>query len=487
MTLQLYQHQVDDLEAMRRHSSFALWHEVGSGKSFPCILRMLEILFAQPQGTGVVIAPVPLLHQIERDFYRVLEDPLCPIDTQAHFPIRVLSGSSNVYDRDDVLTDPPRVLIVNIEFFPKVSDFLLGLAQQGRLPVMWVDEAHILKGFRGFRSKHGVRSKAVQTVARHVPIRLASSGSPVVNPNSPDIWGIYHYLDPTIFGPTLWKFEQEFYYNVVQGQPFKKLVLKDSMKAEMSRRMYLCARRLLKRDLPIDFPERVTIEYPVDMPPKLAEEYNTLAMQALLELEGKVITRPQILARLMTLQQMASGFLIVHPEDDYDSEVMILDTSHKDNAVMSILDSIGDEASTIIWAVFTHEIDRLCEMVTKRRGDVVRVDGKVTGLERDCAVQRFQAGEVKTMVAHPQAAGVGLNLQVAGHDIRYSRSYRPVDYIQTLGRNQRAGAQFHTRVTSHEIYARQTVDEKIFRALIEKQDLSGEITLDFLRPEERNR
>ena len=64
---------------------------------------------------------------------------------------------------------------------------------------------------------------------------------------------------------------------------------------------------------------------------------------------------------------------------------------------------------------------------------------------------------------------------------------RLIDYIQTQGRNQRAGAQHHQRITDHEIVTLDTTDERIHKALAAKIELAGTITLDFLRGEERNR
>jgi SNF2 family DNA or RNA helicase len=480
MSVELYPHQQEDLEAMRKHRSFALWHEVGAGKTFPIASRVMEILDERPGSTAIVITEPALLRQMDGDFRKV----------RADVEPAILSGSVSKRDRPWILKDPPQVLICNYEFFPKIAAWAEAHAKRGHVSVLWCDEAQRLKGFRGIRSKHGKRSKDIQRVAALVPYRFASSGSPVVNPNSPDIWGIYHFLDPAIFGPTLWKFEGEFFYDVMQGsgQRFKKLRLKESMKEEMSRRMFLLSRRILKSDLPIEFPERTVIRYEVDMPPETSRVYRDLENTAITEVAGQVVTRTMVLARLMALQQIASGFLIEHDETTRDRRIIQLNSSHKDRAVEHILESIGNDASCIIWAVFTHEIDHLCRLVGDIRGErPARFDGQSKGQGRDEDLDRFQSGRVRTLIAHPQAAGAGLNLQIAGHTIRYSRSYRLMDFIQTRGRNQRVSKeQFHTHITDHEIICHASTDAKIAEALDKKMDLSSDITLDFLGAQERN-
>lgn len=484
MAVKLYEHQVADLEAMRKRNSFALWHEVGAGKTYPCVMRTLEVLHAHEGTMAVIVTEPSLIPQLEENFHEV-------VDTSGvHVEIGTVSGKSKDSQRQWILKDPPQVLIVNYEFFPKIAEWLYERARCGKVAVMWCDEAQHLKGFRGFRSKHGLRAKDIQRVASSVPVRLATSGSPVVNPNSPDIWGIYHYLDPSIFGPTLWKFEQEFFYDVSQSKQYKKLILRQAMKEEMSRRMYLCARRILKSDLPVDFPERVTIKHLVDMPPDTFRAYKELEEQAITQVAGETVTRPMLLARLMALQQIASGFLIHRDETNPDGEPKIirLDSSHKDNAVRSILENVGPDASVLIWAVFTHEIDHLCRLVREVRGeDPARVDGQVVGDERKDAIKAFQAGKIKTFVAHPASAGAGLNLQIAGYAIRFSRSYRPIEYIQTRGRNQRVGKQFHKSITDFEVITNYSTDLKIASVLEKNLDLSSEITLDFLGATERNK
>ena len=488
MSIKLYPHQVEDLEYMRDRKAVALYHEVGAGKSFPCIVRTLEILHAIG-GTVVVFTEVSLLHQLREDYYKV-------IGNRDEVRIEVLSGKTKAHDKRRIMSHPPDVVIINYEYAQRIEDWLMQL----KVACVWCDEGHRLKGYRGARSKYGKRAKVIMRLAKTSPYRILTTGSPIVNPNSPDIWALYAFLDERIFGPTLWKFEQEFFYNVVQGQPFKKLMLKPHMQEEISKRMYQNARRLTKaelaRDYGVKFPDRMDpIRYDASMSNKLKKAYRELEMMSLTMAEGEVITRPLLLGRLMALQQLASGFLIekdaLDPmgllRDEKTRRVLHVDSSHKDNILVDILERIGDE-SCIIWAVFTHEIDHIMKLVTKVRGEVPsRGDGKCTGEARKAGVEAFQSRKVKTLVAHPAAMGAGLNLQIAGHAIRYSRTYKLIEWEQSRGRNHRAGTLIHEQIFDHELVTPETSDEKIFVAVNGKVDLASTITLDHLDHKERNK
>lgn len=481
MTITLHQHQKDDLELLRKFKQYALWHEVGSGKTYPLIFRIMDDVLAQRKGMWIVVCEVYLLIQWKRELDKVLAD--LGVTTE------IITGDTEKWRRLKIMQDMPDVLIVNYEFFPKIKEWAHTNAVHGLIRGFVCDEAHKLKGFRGMRSKHGTRAKDIIEVAHAHPdiIRLAASGSPVVNPNNSDVWGIYYYLDPRIFGPTLWKFEDEFFINLSNNPQYRKLVLRSNMKEEMSRRMYLIARRLLKSELPITFPTEVRMKYPVTMSAKLKRFYDALEKEAIATTEGRVVTRPMILSRLMALQQVASGFVLEKsvPSLDMDtedgivgSEVIHVDSSHKDDALWGIIDEVGRGECHIIWGHFRHELRHIAKMLASEGIKAAHMWGDIPGPQKRLELEEFLKGERTHLIAQPASAGAGLNLQIAGHSTRYSRSHRLLDFIQSEGRNHRAGQQHHDHVVRHEIVTVDTKDEEIHDGLIEKRDVSSEITLD---------
>ncbi len=493
MSVTLFQHQVEDGEALEASPFYALFHEVGSGKTFPLILRMLEVMLHNPH-MWIVVAEIHLMDQWEEDIALLAGDQEVRVAT--------LTGGTKKHHRILTIHDPPDVLLINYEFFSRVELWLFNLARAGKIAGIILDEAHRIKGFRGFRSPHGKRAKSIIKVAharlgmsRDI-LRYMATGSPISNPNNPELWALYYFLNPQVMGERLWLFEQEFYINVTPGQNFKKLVLKESMKGELSRRMYTCARRLLKKDLPIDFPEATTQVFKVKMPPRVRRFYTALSEHALAEHDGVVVTRPQLLGRLMALQQVASGFILEEQEKEIvgldldweqfdaadgkiEKKVIRLDSSHKDKIVESIKESIGWESSICWWAHFRHELRHLADLLEKGGARVARAWGDIKARDKKREIKAFKAGDLTDLVAQPASAGAGLNLQIAGYTGRYSRSHKLLDWEQSRGRIDRpllSGA--HERITHFEIVTENSSDMKVFSDLSVKRDVSSELTLD---------
>lgn len=495
MSITLHPHQKDDLAALKANRAYALWHEVGGGKTFPLIFRMMESLLTEKKK-WIVVCEVQLIDQWEEEIMRVMGD-IKPT-------IAKITGSSKQFERMIAMQMPFDILITNYEFFPKIELQLYNLVRKGDVAGMICDEAHRMKGFRGFRSSSGSRAKSIVKVA-HATLgtdkeiaRYMASGSPIVSPDSPDVWGLYYFLDKRIFGDVLWRFENEFFYNTAHpGVQWKKYKLRKDMSAEMSRRMFTIARRLLKAEMPgVNFPDQKAILYKAELPAKARLMYESLKENCFVMHEDKPITRLMLLARLMALQQISSGFILEDRNCQFDEAIMLaldgdipdnkrvihLDSSHKDKILWSIIDEIGRDKHVVIWAHFRHELEHIASMLEAEGITTARVWGDETRADKKKAIAEFKEGKRIALIGQPASAGAGLNLQIAGHSIRYSRSHRLLDQIQSEGRIHRASsAQFHKCVTYHEIVTRDTYDEYVYRNLIEKRDLSAEITLDSFR------
>ena len=116
-----------------------------------------------------------------------------------------------------------------------------------------------------------------------------------------------------------------------------------------------------------------------------------------------------------------------------------------------------------------------------RSQEPARADGRCTGDERERGIAGFKARKIKTIIAHPASLGAGQNLQMAGHAIRYSRTYQPIEWEQTRGRIHRAGELFHEQVFDHELVTVKTRDEDVYEAVLNNEDLSQRITMDWLK------
>lgn len=454
----LYEHQVQDLAFMREKRRCGLWHEVGSGKTLPTIFLMRDVISeARP---ALVVVPLSLMGNWVREMD--LAFPGMGRDAV------ILSGGLGKAEVARRLKRKAQVILVNYDYVPSVEKELL----EKNPSIVVADEAHRLKGFRSMRAtKHGKRAKSIMAVSRKADYRVALSGSPIIN-GSEGLFGLYYFIDERVFGPVYWKFIDEFFYDLNRGRgmSFPMLVLKPHMKEHLSERMYSVARRLLKSELPVTFPEVSTILYHATMGDELAKAYHSLREEFVALIGDTQVAVPHLLTRLMALQMLSGGFIKVN------GEVVEIDSSHKRKLLTQVLDEIEGEPC-IIWAHFRHEFPVIERVLVeyKRRPGVIH--GGVGSEERQKILADFDLGKLDTLLCQPGAAGEGLNLQRAGYSIRWSRSHSLKDYLQSIGRIHRPNSP-HKRSTYCELLTADTVDVRIHKALETKEDLSATICLD---------
>lgn len=489
-----WRHQEDGLELLRKHDSFALLDDVGCGKTAPLIMRIGEILTEErktkPHTRALIISETSPIAQYPGDFVQ-LGQP---------WSVGVITGKMTTVQKRKFWADPPDVICTNFEYVKSIERELRSIVATGNLSVVVVDEGHNLAGYRGKKSKSGTQAKRIIEITKGVKYKYLASASLLDNPNSSRVWGPVHWLDPRILPPTITLFERTFYDNFSPTYKYKQLMLKPSMQDELTRRLQTISRRVTLSDLGDDVPEVVTRDIFVTMSPKLRKFYRSLRDEALAWHEDRPISRSEVLSRNMALLQVASGFVIDHPEPlevmaaiaqgekPPEHQIIRIDTSHKDKAMENLAGNLGAKDRMIVWAHHTHEIDHLTDMLPDLRGSKISVvDGRVLGADRDRAIRLFKSGRHNTFLGQPGACGAGLNLQEAQHMCRWSRSHFVTDHNQSIGRNRRAlREQLYSHLGYWPIMTDQTVDVRTEMRNRGKAEFAGQIMLDHLSYEERN-
>lgn len=173
------------------------------------------------------------------------------------------------------------------------------------------------------------------------------------------------------------------------------------------------------------------------------------------------------------LQQMASGFVYAServasdvPGKFTNSKEAVWFGTHKFDRLEELLQE-NQRANTIIVYQFQEEVAEL-----RRRF-------KVTTLDDENAIERWNRGEVELLAVHPKSAGHGLNLQHGGsHMVFLSLPWSLELYEQVIGRLHRSGQVRDVWV--YILLADKTVDEKIFAALHDKRAIS-DIAMEALK------
>jgi len=486
---------VDGLELLREHKSYALLDDVGCGKTAPLAVRVGEILTqarkTDSHARALVIAEQTLIYQW----------PAAIEEVAPGWDARWITGKMTATEKRRFWVAPPDIICTNYEYVKSIEREIGTLVVAGHLCVVVCDEGHNLAGYRGPRSPAGKQAARIIRLTRSVPFKYLASASLLDNPDSPRVWGPLNWLDPSILPATVSMFERAFYDNFSGTFKYKQLKLKPMMVSELSRRLRTISRRVLLEDTGAEVPERIIRDIYVQVSPKLRKFYRDLLEHATVQHGERLLSRPEVLARNMALLQVASGFIIDTPDQFEalvaasqgtplpETQILHIDTSHKDKALEAICKELERKDKLIVWAHHTHELRWLQEQLADLRGGgVALVDGYVTGEARRRAIGGFTEGRtLNTFLGQPGACGAGLNLQVAQHMVRWSRSHFITQHNQSLGRNRRAiREQAFSKIVYHSIMADATVDVRTELRNRGKREFAGQILLDHLSYEERN-
>ena len=127
------------------------------------------------------------------------------------------------------------------------------------------------------------------------------------------------------------------------------------------------------------------------------------------------------------------------------------------------LEDIGAEEPVVVFCRFHGDLDAVHDACKTVGYASLELSGR-----RD-ELARWQSGEAQVLAVQISSGGVGVDLTRARYSIYYSLSFSLGEYDQALSRVHRPG---QTRSVEHiHLVARQTVDEKILRALEKRAEV----------------
>ena len=204
----------------------------------------------------------------------------------------------------------------------------------------------------------------------------------------------------------------------------------------------------------LKMPELISNEYIVKMSDAEKEKYKELKDELILEVQDTEITAANAAALSNKLCQMSNGAI-------YDDSGEIIPIhSRKLDALEDIIESAnGKPVLVAYW--FKHDRTRIAE----RLGKLGIVYQEIKSAQ---SIKNWNSGKLQVALIHPASAGHGLNLQAGGNFlVWFGLTWSLELYQQTNARLWRQGQQSETVIIQH-IITRGTVDEKILKALTEK-------------------
>lgn len=320
-----------------------------------------------------------------------------------------------------------------------------------------------------YKNPQAQRSKAIKKISGHFVRRIVMTGTPAPNTVC-DIWNQAFLVDDgERLGHSFWKFRAACCEPVQVGPAANMLQWHDkegSFEAVAALLGDIAIRNVFETC--IDIPENFVTEVDFQLPFNLRKKYNEMAEHALIQLASDDITAANSAVLTGKLLQLASGAVY-----DNDSATQVFATERYE----LIIELIKQRNSCLVAYNWGHQLEELCK-IAKREGIPYEViNGSVNDAGRIQAVERFQAGEVKVIFAHPKSAAHGLTLTQGTTTIWTSPTWSSEQYTQFNKRIYRAG-QRHRTETIH-ITAEDTLEEYVYEKLQGKIDAQSTL-LDML-------
>lgn len=457
----LWAHQRNAIE--KAENKFALFFDPGTGKTRTAI-EILNATFRNFCLRHVLIfAPLNVCRnwQDEIDKYFV-----APENEQLLFPMCVVSGQTKakkikllkdfIQKSHGGVRNWPRFLICNIELL-RSSDYL-ALLKTFNFQTLIVDESH------NFKTHNSKQTKGLlELVKVKMPTFLyLLTGTPAPQ-GEMDLWSTFYLLGKCKEPFFVWRkrhfddrnerrrgalgYWPDFVIRPESRQLFQKLLSECSLTA--------------RKDEVLDLPEMLYTNVFAELSAEQKRHYDTMKEYLFaIDEHGNELNAANLLSRTLRLQQIVAGLLG--------------DVPMRDNPRLQALDHAIEKTQGeqfIIWTIFKATYKQIAEKLEKENVSFGMLTGEQSAEERHETIGRFQAGELRALIANPKAGGVGVNLTAASYSIYYTKNFSLTDDLQAEARNYRGGSERHKRITRIDIIAPDTVDEDITKALREKKGI----------------
>ena len=463
-----YAHQLEALKKSWNKTEYALFMEMGTGKSKVLIDNIAVLYDRGAINAAVIVAP--------KGVYKNWSEREIPIHMPDHVLCRVgvWNPAPKAKEKKELLklfevSDNLKILMVNVEAFSTkkgvtfVEKFLLT-----HNALIAVDESTTIKNPKAQRTKSLVKL-AINTKYRRILTGFPVTQSPL------DLYSQSEFLSSHLLGHTSFYTFQNRYAQLINrnmGQRTFRQVVGYQHLEELTEKVNNFSYRVLKKDC-LDLPDKVYQRREIELTPEQKKIYKEIKEYAIAELAShEIVSVTSVLTQILRLHQVVCGFV----KHDNGEEVEI-----KNNRISELMDILSElQGKTIIWANYQYDIKR----ITKTLEDLVGAESVATYYggtpeeDRQPIINRFQDPESKLqyLVSNVQTGGYGITLTQASNVIYYSNNYDLEKRLQSEDRAHRIGQV--NKVTYIDLVAKGTVDEKIVKALRNKLNLAQEVLGD---------
>lgn len=438
-----YEHQQKTTEFILNTPAAYVANDPGTGKTRSCLDAIVKLKNSVNAKRTLVFAPKSILKPSW-------------FDDASYFTPELGCEIAYAKNRKDAFKSSADVVITNHDAAKWVAE---NKAYLDDFDILISDE------HTAYKHRTSQRSKAMASIAPLFGYRIGMSGTMVPN-GIMDIWHQILILDQgEHLGNNFFRFRNMVCEPEQVGRNANAIKWHEKPGANEAV-MDLLSEMMIRYRLEdcIEMPQHTMRVIEFQVPNDLRAHYEKMRKTALLQYEEYTVNAVHAASLRTKLLQIASGAV-------YDTKSDPFKLSSKRYEL--VMDLAEERNHCLISFVWRHQLEGLKVAADRRGFSYAVIDGTVNINDRITAVERFQAGDIKIIFAHPQSAGHGLTLTRGTTTIWPS----PIDnaelFTQFNARIYRNGQTERTETLM--ISAADTLESEVYDNLTGKVNTMGDL------------
>ena len=465
-----YAHQTRGKDKMRGKTAFALFMEMGTGKSKTSLDDLCEAALAGTVDRCLIVAGKGSYGDwIAEHIPKHWREDLIQTDC-----LQWIRGKPKEFPAIEYFLKKKsgfKFLVIHVEALSvseKAEKLASFFVQSGKCAII-VDEASKIK------TRTSERTKTLIRLGRKARMRRILTGSPVTQ--SPlDLWSQCEFLEPGLLG---FRNFLSFRAHFCEIQPMylgkRKIdqVVGYKNLSELERLVEPFSFRVMKEDC-LDLPPKIYQRFLVELTDDQERAYSEMKRFSMTELTGGGFASATLaISRLSKLHQIVCGHIV--DEDGQTRDI-------KSNRVAGLMEVVQEAGGkTLVWCAFRRDVEMVARELRKEWGSksVVEYHGGTSVEDCALAIRGIQDGDARFFVGTQAKGGYGITLTAAPNTVYFSNNFNLEHRLQSEDRNHRIGQT--GSVTYTDLCSPGTIDEKLISALREKKDIAHLVMGDGIR------
>jgi len=428
----LHPYQRRAVEFIKDNPKAALWIDMGLGKTVSTLTALIDLIDQKVIKKTLIIAPLRVSNH-------TWPTEIANWTHTSALNYTVLSGLTPK-KREAALDEDTDIHIINRENVPWLVE---------KLGQKWTYDCVVIDESSSFKSHTSKRWRSLKKVYGKIDRMVQLTGTPA--PNSLlELWPQFYLLDK---GKRLENTRGKFlnkYCTAVGNPQWNQWAVKPD-RADAIHNAVADIALVMNAEDYLKLPARIDIKVEVELPPKARSIYEQMKSDFLIAYQDGEILAVNAAVQIGKLMQIANGNVY-----DEDGEYV---RCHREK--FDALEEIVDSTNDPVLIAYNFKSD-LAEL------RLLFPDAEVIGKD-PTVIDRWNAGEIPILFAHPASAGHGLNLQKGGNVIVwFGLTWSLELYQQFNARLHRQGQDKPVRI--FHILTKDTADKAVLEALTTKKD-----------------